>query len=289
MTKSTQISLLALVAIISAAVFYLVGGGKPNMEELKKSVYPAASLYPEAKSVSEKLNFIDDASKNTHLSETSDGKWALLYFGYTSCPDVCPIDLSKINQASQLMENSDKLQVVFVSVDPARDLGKLDNFAKAFNPSFKGLTAQQDELISISKTLGVYHEVVQSQKTAQEDHSNHNHSHGEHSGDHGNGFSVHKMINKATGDIQNVKTHEKHLELMDLGYVHYDDDSHDSHKMAADEKPSSTQVAHYDVDHTSSYLLFNPELKLVALLTNPHEPKPMAEALDKIIEALGKN
>ena len=76
---------------------------------------------------------------------------------------------------------------------------------------------------------------------------------------------------------------------MDLGYVHYDDDSHDSHKMAADEKPSSTQVAHYDVDHTSSYLLFNPELKLVALLTNPHEPKPMAEALDKIIEALGKN
>jgi protein SCO1/2 len=36
-------------------------------------------------------------------------------------------------------------------------------------------------------------------------------------------------------------------------------------------------------------LLFNPELELVALFTNPHEPKPMAEALDKIIEALGKH
>ena len=96
--------------------------------------------------------------------------------------------------------------------------------------------------MSISKTLGVYHEVVQSQETAQEDHSNHNHSH--------------------------------------------DDDSH---KMASDEKPSSIKVAHYDVDHTSSYLLFNPELELVALLTNPHEPAPMAEALDKIIEALGQN
>ena len=48
-------------------------------------------------------------------------------------------------------------------------------------------------------------------------------------------------------------------------------------------------MAHYDVDHTSSYLLFNPELELVALLTNPHEPAPMAEALDKIIEALGQN
>ncbi|MDA7447847.1 SCO family protein [Candidatus Pseudothioglobus singularis] len=244
MTKSTQIYFLILVAIIIAAAFFFLGG-KPNMEELKKSVAPAASLYPEAKSVSDKLNFIDDASKNTHLSDVVDDKWALLYFGYTSCPDVCPIDLSKINQASQLMENSDQLKVVFVSVDPDRDIGSLDNFAKAFNSSFKGLTAKQDELISISKTLGVYHEVVQSQKTAQEDHSNHNHSH--------------------------------------------DDDSHNSNKMAADEKPSSTKVAHYDVDHTSSYLLFNPELKLVALLTNPHEPAPMAEALDKIIDALGKN
>ena len=244
MTKSTQIYLLILAAIISAAVFFFFGG-KPNMEELKKSVAPAASLYPQAKSVSDKLNFIDDASKNTHLSDVADDKWALLYFGYTSCPDVCPIDLSKINQASQLMENSDQLQVVFVSVDPDRDLGNLDNFAKAFNSSFKGLTAKQDELISISKALGVYHEVVQSQKTAQEDHSNHNHSH--------------------------------------------DDHADDSHKMVANEKPSSSKDAHYDVDHTSSYLLFNPELELVALLTNPHEPAPMAEALDKIIEALGQN
>ena len=251
MTKSTQIYFLILAAIISAAVFFFFGG-KPNMEELKKSVAPAASLYPEAKSVSDKLNFIDDASKNTHLSDVADDKWALLYFGYTSCPDVCPIDLSKINQASQLMENSDQLQVVFVSVDPDRDLGNLDNFAKAFNSSFKGLTAKQDELISISKALGVYHEVVQSQKTAQEDHSNHNHSHDDHSEDHA-------------------------------------DDSHDSHKMVANEKPSSSKDAHYDVDHTSSYLLFNPELELVALLTNPHEPAPMAEALDKIIEALGQD
>ena len=165
MTKNTKILIIFFVATISAAVFFFLNA-KPSMEELKKSVYPAASLYPEAKSVSDKLNFIDDTSKDIHLSDITDGKWALLYFGYTSCPDVCPIDLSKISQASQLMENSDKLQVVFVSVDPARDLGNLDNFAKAFNPSFKGLTAQQDELMSVSKTLGVYHEVVQSQKTA---------------------------------------------------------------------------------------------------------------------------
>ena len=157
-----------------------------------------------------------------HLSELTKDKWALLYFGYTSCPDICPIDLSKINLTYQMMENKNKLQVVFVSVDPTRDIGKLDNFANAFNSSFVGLTAQQDELVSISKALGVYHEVVVSQKLAKEDHTSH------------------------------------------------DDHSH----------------SHYDIDHTGSYLLFNPKLELTALLTSPHEPAPMAKAIDKIIEAL---
>ena len=116
--------------------------------------------------------------------------------------------------------NKKKLQVVFISVDPKRDIGKLDQFAGAFNPTFLGLTAHQDELMSISSSLGVYHEVVESQKLALEDHSNHDH-----------------------GD-------------------------------------------HYDIDHTSSYLLFNPELKLTALLTSPHEPIAMAKAIDIIIENL---
>ena len=239
MTKSIQIYLLILLAIIGAVFFFFMDS-KPSIEELKKSVAPAASLYPEAKSVSDKLNFVNDSSIQTHLSDVTNDKWALLYFGFTSCPDVCPIDLSKINQAHQLMGKSDQLQVVFISVDPNRDIGKLDNFASAFNPSFRGLTANQDELMLISKTLGVYHEVVKSQETAEQDHSDHEHS-------------------------------------------------HDSNEMVTDENQSSSKVAHYDIDHTSSYLLFNPKLELVALLTNPHNPEPMANALDKIIEALGKN
>jgi len=159
------------------------------------------------------------------LSEISQEKWVLMYFGYASCPDVCPIDLSKINLSFEMMENKDRLQVVFVSVDPARDLGVLDQFAGAFNSSFLGLTAHNQELEAISKSLGVYHQVVGSQKLAQSDHSSHEH--------------------------QEADSHE-----------------------------------HYNVDHTTSFLLFNPDLKLTALLTSPHEPQPMAEALDKIIDIL---
>ena len=151
MNKITQFFSLVLTAVIAIAGF-LYFGGQQDIEGLKKSVAPAASLYPEAKSISEKLNFINDQSESLNLSEISQGKWVLMYFGYTSCPDVCPVDLSKINLSFEMMENKDKLQVVFVSVDPARDIGRLDQFAGAFNSSFLGLTAHNHELGAIGKS-----------------------------------------------------------------------------------------------------------------------------------------
>jgi len=140
MNKITQFISLILIALVAIA-YFLYFGGQQDIEGLKKSVAPTASLYPEGKSFSEKLNFINDQSESLNLSEISQGKWVLMYFGYTSCPDVCPIDLSKINLSFQMMENKDKLQVVFISVDPDRDIGVLDQFAGAFNSSFLGLTA----------------------------------------------------------------------------------------------------------------------------------------------------
>ena len=224
MKKTNQFISLILIALVAIAGL-LYFDGQQDIEGLKKSVAPTASLYPEAKSFAEKLNFINDQSESLNLSEISQEKWVLMYFGYSSCPDVCPIDLSKINLSFEMMENKDKLQVVFVSVDPARDIGVLDQFAGAFNSTFLGLTADKNELETISKSLGVYHQVVESQKLAQSDHSSHEH--------------------------QEADSHE-----------------------------------HYNVDHTTSFLLFNPDLKLTALLTSPHEPQPMAEALDKIIDIL---
>jgi len=224
MKKINQFISLILIALV-AVTYFIYSSGQQDIEGLKKSVAPTASLYPEAKSFSEQLNFINDQSESLNLSEISQGKWILMYFGYASCPDVCPMDLSKINLSFEMMENKDKLQVVFISVDPIRDIGVLNQFASAFNSSFLGLTANNQELEAIGKSLGVYHQIVESQKLAKSDHSNH--------GDH-------------------------------------DTDSHE----------------HYNVDHTTSFLLFSPGLKLTALLTSPHEPKPMAEALDRIIETL---
>ncbi len=252
MNKTSQLfSLVFVVVVIVLGYWYF--GGSPNIDKLKQSVAPAASLYPEAKSVSEILEFINDQSKEVHLSGPLKGKWGLLYFGFTSCPDVCPVDLAKISQSYQAMKNKDELQVVFISVDPKRDIGKLDSYAQAFDKSFIGLTAHNDKLTTISKTLGVYHQVVETQHDAQQDHS-------EHSTD------SHDDPDTAN-DNDNM-------------------DSHDSHNNSSNADMKSMSNEQYNIDHTTSFLLLSADLKLTAILTSPHEPKAMAEALDKIIDAL---
>jgi protein SCO1/2 len=218
---TTTFAAIAAIALVVLVAFFLTSS--KSIEELKLSVAPTASLYPEAKVVSNVLNFVDDNSRAVHLSEVSRNKWVLMYFGYASCPNVCPMDLGKISQTLQKMEQKDDLQVVFVSVDPNRDVGKLNSFAKGFNGDFVGLSAFEGELRTISKKLGVYHQVVAAQKKS--------------------------------------KSH-----------------SHDEH--------SSKEHKHYEVDHTTSYLLLNPELALTAILSSPHEPDAMAKALDEIITAL---
>ena len=237
MNKTSQLfSLVFVVVVIVLGYWYF--GGSPNIDKLKQSVAPAASLYPEAKSVSEILEFINDQSKEVHLSGPLKGKWGLLYFGFTSCPDVCPVDLAKISQSYKAMKNKDDLQVVFISVDPKRDIGKLDSYAQTFDKSFIGLTTHEDKLASITRVLGVYHQVVETQQDVQQDHSEHS------------------------------------------------TDSHDSHDKGSNAEMKSMSSEQYNIDHTTSFLLLSPDLKLTAILTSPHEPKAMAEALDKIIDAL---
>ncbi len=86
------------------------------------------------------------------------GKWVMLYYGYTYCPDVCPTTLAQINQALTLIGDKAKdVQVIMVSVDPERDTPeKLGIYLKAFNPAFLGLTGSVEEVTQAAMPLGIY-------------------------------------------------------------------------------------------------------------------------------------
>jgi len=92
------------------------------------------------------------------------GKLTLLFFGYTSCPDVCPTTLAELKQVVDGMgAEAESIQVVFVSVDPERDTAqKIEEYVDHFNPSFIGLSGTAEELQPIWDEYGVYREVVPS-------------------------------------------------------------------------------------------------------------------------------
>ena len=134
-------------------------------------------LLPKAKPMSGKLNFIDDDNKLVALAKIINNKWLLLYFGYTSCPSICPVEMALANQVVNNMQQKENIIISFVSVDPDNDIGKLDSYAKKFNKNFIGLTAKDNELVNITKELGVYYEYSQIKTRTKETNNHKNHKH----------------------------------------------------------------------------------------------------------------
>ncbi len=89
------------------------------------------------------------------------GKLVLLFFGYTSCPDVCPTTLSDMRQVmAGLGDRAKSVQMVFITVDPQRDtVEKLKDYLSVFGPSFVGLSAPIDQMEPVWKEYGVYREI----------------------------------------------------------------------------------------------------------------------------------
>lgn len=87
------------------------------------------------------------------------GKWMLIYFGYTFCPDVCPTSLSEVASALDRLSpaEADKLVPTFITVDPERDTPQvMKDYASAFHPRIIGLTGSRDQINAVSKAYKVY-------------------------------------------------------------------------------------------------------------------------------------
>lgn len=90
------------------------------------------------------------------------GKAVLLFFGYTSCPDVCPTTLAEMRVLyANLGERATNTAVVFVSVDPERDtVSRLGEYVPLFNPNFYGVHVSDEQLAPIKSAYGVVAEKV---------------------------------------------------------------------------------------------------------------------------------
>lgn len=103
-----------------------------------------------------------DADGNVRKLEDFKGKVVVLFFGYAQCPDVCPTTMTEMAQVKQLLgKDGDKLQVLFVTVDPARDTPTvMKAYMAAFDPGFIALIPTPDQLVAMSKDFKAYFKKV---------------------------------------------------------------------------------------------------------------------------------
>jgi len=91
------------------------------------------------------------------------GRPSVISFGYTSCPDVCPTTLMDLsNWLRALGSHADKLNVLFISIDPERDTpAHLREFLSSFDPRIRGLTGTKEQIAAVAREFRVYYKRVE--------------------------------------------------------------------------------------------------------------------------------
>lgn len=90
------------------------------------------------------------------------GQWTWLYFGFANCPDVCPMAMEFATKEYEQLQHKDRVRVVFVSVDPARDRSpKLTEFVRFYHPAFVGVTGERAQIDALAKAVGATYVIEQ--------------------------------------------------------------------------------------------------------------------------------
>jgi len=105
----------------------------------------------------------------TVTDQTYRGKWLLVYFGFTSCPDSCPTALLEISAALEKLGPDADIQPLFITVDPRRDTpAVMGNYTQSFDPRIVGLTGTPQQIAAVALEYGVYYEPRQSGPGAED-------------------------------------------------------------------------------------------------------------------------
>jgi len=94
----------------------------------------------------------------TVTEQTFRGKWLLVYFGYTFCPNTCPMTMNEIATAlEKLGTDATKMQPLFITVDPQRDTREvLEQYTRSFDPRIVGLTGSPQQIDAVTQEYGAY-------------------------------------------------------------------------------------------------------------------------------------
>jgi cytochrome oxidase Cu insertion factor (SCO1/SenC/PrrC family) len=141
-----MIGMMALAAVAVVTMWQIVSSG------------PRDSAAANAPQVGGAFS-LTDQNGNAVTDQSYKGRYRLIYFGYTFCPDACPTELATMAQAIDgLGKAGDKVQPIFITVDPERDTEKqLAGYVPLFHPRLVGLTGTPLQIAEVAKAYKVYY------------------------------------------------------------------------------------------------------------------------------------
>ncbi len=167
-TEPTERNRRAVMLGGAASLAWLLGGC-----DVKKAAGPSFhGLNITGASYAQAFSLQDPEGKTRTLAEFK-GKVVLLFFGFTQCPDVCPTALSRAALVKQILgPEADKLQVIFVTLDPERDTAALlKSYTATFDPTFLGLRSGLAELPALAQAFKIVYRKVPTGSSYTMDHT----------------------------------------------------------------------------------------------------------------------
>lgn len=153
--------------LVGVMAFLLIGAVAVGVFLFSKPESLRGTTYAEPYPLAPEIELTRAAGSDFRLSQMR-GKVVALFFGYTSCPDICPTTMAELKQAlAEIGPKAEEVQVLFVTVDPQRDTPeRVQEYVNHFNPDFIGLSGSESDLAKVWNEYGVFRQVVQGTSAA---------------------------------------------------------------------------------------------------------------------------
>lgn len=147
---------MIIIALFAAATGFFVSVKQAQLEQEMAAQRQVPGLFWPNPRQLQTFSITDHNSSPFELTDMK-GKWSLVFFGYTNCPDICPITLSVLAEAYPDMKTAaENLQVIFASVDPDRDnTDRLAEYVHYFDTDFIGVGGTTTAMDNFTRQLGV--------------------------------------------------------------------------------------------------------------------------------------
>jgi protein SCO1/2 len=232
------------VAVIIALIFLFVLRSEINLKDELRDI--GVTVFPDIRPIQE-FELVDQNFESFTSDKLKD-QWTILFFGFTSCPDICPITMAELKKFYEQLNPSlkDNLNVLMVSVDPERDdpetIGK---YVNGFNQEFLGITGSVESIAGVASQffVGYSEPVYESENGAQK---------------------------------QNMHQHGQNTVEQPRPELHHSEAGHSS---------SNTPTENYLISHSGHIAIVNPDGNYHAVMRPPHRVKDLLKAYEMMLES----